>query len=216
MLMIDYLRDGDAIYRKSFDIIRAETNLSELPLDLESVAVRLMHACGMTDIVHDLAYSVDAAQVGRTALRAGASILCDAQMVAYGIIQKRLPAGNSVICTLQEPSVSEIAQKIQNTRSAAAIELWRSHLEGAVVAIGNAPTALFHLLEMIQEGVPKPAWLQTLPLLLNWGNTLRRCELCWRSWTSCPEPFILSELPCRISRFIRSTKQTRQPFLTGR
>lgn len=172
MLMIDYLRDGDAIYRKSFDIIRAETNLSELPLDLESVAVRLMHACGMTDIVHDLAYSVDAAQVGRTALRAGAPILCDAQMVAYGIIQKRLPAGNSVICTLQEPSVSEIAQKIQNTRSAAAIEQWRSHLEGAVVAIGNAPTALFHLLEMIQEGVPKPAWLQTLPLLLNWGDTL--------------------------------------------
>jgi precorrin-8X/cobalt-precorrin-8 methylmutase len=164
MLMIDYLRDGDAIYRKSFDIIRAETDLSELPLDLESVAVRLMHACGMTDIVQDLAYSVDAAQVGRAALRAGAPILCDAQMVAYGIIQKRLPVGNSVICTLQEPSVSEIAQKIQNTRSAAAIELWRSHLEGAVVAIGNAPTALFHLLEMIQEGVPKPALILGFPV----------------------------------------------------
>lgn len=162
--MTDYIRDGNEIYRHSFAIIRAEANLTMLPRDLLSVAVRLIHSCGMTDIVTDLAYSPTAAQVGRVALENGAPILCDSRMVAEGVTRRRLPANNSVICTLNNPEVGAIAQKIQNTRSAAALELWRSHLEGAVVAIGNAPTALFRLLEMLDEGVPKPALILGFPV----------------------------------------------------
>lgn len=162
--MADYLRDGNEIYRNSFAIIRAEANLAILPADLETVAVRLIHACGMTDIVNDLAYSADAAPAGRTALMQGAPILCDTQMVANGIAHKRLSANNAVICTLNQPEVPAIAQKIQNTRSAAALELWSAYLEGAVVAIGNAPTALFHLLEMLAEGSPKPALILGFPV----------------------------------------------------
>ncbi|MGA7932365.1 MAG: precorrin-8X methylmutase [Kovacikia sp.] len=162
--MPDYIRDGTEIYRHSFAIIRAEANLARLPADLEPIAVRLIHSCGMTDIVHDLAYSSDAVQCGRTALKQGAPILCDAQMVANGVTRKRLPANNAVICTLSQPEVPAIAEKIQNTRSAAALELWRSHLEGAVVAIGNAPTALFRLLELLHEGVPKPALILGFPV----------------------------------------------------
>jgi precorrin isomerase len=160
----NYLRKGDEIYRQSFQIIRAEAELSQLPSDLEPVAVRLIHACGMTDIVTDLAYSADAVTEGYRALTAGAPILCDAQMVAHGIIRERLPSNNAVICTLQDPTVPDIAQRIQNTRSAAAVELWRSQLEGAIVAIGNAPTALFHLLEMIAAGAAKPALILGFPV----------------------------------------------------
>jgi precorrin-8X/cobalt-precorrin-8 methylmutase len=162
--MMDYIRDGNAIYQKSFAIIRAEASLEKLPTDLDTVAVRLIHACGMTDIADDLAYSFNAAAAGRTALAQGAPILCDAQMVANGVTRKRLPANNEVICTLNEPEVPAIAQKLQNTRSAAALELWRSHLDGAVVAIGNAPTALFRLLEMLEEGAPKPALILGFPV----------------------------------------------------
>jgi precorrin-8X/cobalt-precorrin-8 methylmutase len=162
--MMDYIRDGNAIYEKSFATIRAEANLAILPTDLETVAVRLIHACGMTNIVNDLAYSVDAAAIGRKALAQGAPILCDAQMVANGVTRKRLPAQNEVICTLNDPEVAAIAQSLQNTRSAAALELWRGHLEGAVVAIGNAPTALFRLLEILQEGAPKPALILGFPV----------------------------------------------------
>ena len=162
--MIDYIRDPNEIYRHSFAIIRSEANLAMLPPDLEAVAVRLIHACGMTDIVTDLAYSPTAAQTGRTALRNGAPILCDSRMVAEGSTRRRLPANNSVICTLNDPEVPAIAQKIQNTRSAAALELWRSHLKGAVVVIGNAPTALFRLLEMLDEGIPKPALILGFPV----------------------------------------------------
>lgn len=162
--MIDYIRDGNKIYQHSFAIIRAEANLALLPAALEAVAVRLIHACGMTDIVHDLAYSVDAADAGRSALIKGAPILCDAQMVANGVTRNRLPANNAVICTLNDPQVPTIAQKIQNTRSAAALELWRTHLDGAVVAIGNAPTALFHLLELLDDGAPKPALILGFPV----------------------------------------------------
>ena len=162
--MMDYIRDGNAIYEKSFATIRAEANLAILPTDLETVAVRLIHACGMTDIVDNLAYSVGAAALGRNALAQGAPILCDAQMVANGVTRKRLPAQNEVICTLNDPDVAAIAQSLQNTRSAAAVELWREHLEGAVVAIGNAPTALFHLLEMIDNGAPKPALILGFPV----------------------------------------------------
>jgi precorrin-8X/cobalt-precorrin-8 methylmutase len=161
---MDYIRDGNAIYEKSFATIRAEANLAILPTDLETVAVRLIHACGMTDIVNDLAYSVGAAAIGRKALAQGAPILCDAQMVANGVTRKRLPAQNEVICTLNDPDVAVIAQSLQNTRSAAALELWRGHLQGAVVAIGNAPTALFRLLEMLEEGAPKPALILGFPV----------------------------------------------------
>jgi precorrin-8X/cobalt-precorrin-8 methylmutase len=161
---MDYIRDGNAIYEKSFATIRAEANLAILPTDLETVAVRLIHACGMIDIVSDLAYSTGAAALGRKALAQGAPILCDAQMVANGVTRTRLPAHNEVICTLNDPSVAAIAQSLQNTRSAAALELWREQMEDAVVAIGNAPTALFRLLEMLEEGAPKPALILGFPV----------------------------------------------------
>jgi precorrin isomerase len=162
--MIDYIRDGNEIYQHSFAMIRLEANLSRLPAALEAVAVRLIHSCGMTDIVQDLAYSIDAVDVGRSALLSGAPILCDAQMVANGVTRKRLPANNAVLCTLNDPQVPTIAQAIQNTRSAAALELWKPHLAGAVVAIGNAPTALFRLLELLDEGAPKPALILGFPV----------------------------------------------------
>lgn len=162
--MIDYIRDGNQIYRNSFAMIRSEANLALLPADLETVAVRLIHACGMTDIINDLAYSVDAVAAGRAALAAGAPILCDSRMVAEGVTRKRLPADNAVICTLNDSQVPALAEKIGNTRSAAALELWRSHLAGAVVAIGNAPTALFYLLEMLDQGAPKPALILGFPV----------------------------------------------------
>jgi len=163
-MTLEYIREGDEIYRQSFAIIRSEANLSSLPPDLAQVAVRLIHACGMTEIVSDLEASPTAVTVARTALTAGAAILCDSQMVANGITRRRLPADNQIICTLKDPQVSEIARKIGNTRSAAALELWREHLEGAVVAIGNAPTALFYLLEMLDAGAPKPAVILGFPV----------------------------------------------------
>ena len=162
--MMDYIRDGNEIYRNSFAIIRAEAQLENLPEDLVSVAVRLIHTCGMTDIVKDLAASANAGSIGRAALQSGCSILCDSQMVAEGVTRKRLPADNAVICTLNAPEVPALAQKVGNTRSAAAMELWRSHLEGAVVTIGNAPTALFRLLELLDEGAPKPALILGFPV----------------------------------------------------
>ncbi len=162
--MIDYIQDGTEIYRRSFATIRSEANLSILPSDLERVAVRLIHSCGMTDIVSDLSASPGAATAGRNALIAGASILCDARMVAEGVTRKRLPAENAVICTLQHPDTPKLAEQMATTRSAAALELWRDHLEGAIVAIGNAPTALFRLLELLDEGVPKPALILGFPV----------------------------------------------------
>lgn len=162
--MIDYIRSGDDIYRKSFAIIRAEADLEHLPAGLAQVAVRLIHACGMTDIVQDLVASPQAVNAGREALNAGASILCDSQMVANGITRKRLPANNRIVCTLNQPEVAEIAHRINNTRSAAAIDLWRPYLAGSVVAIGNAPTALFYLLEQLDQGLPKPALILGFPV----------------------------------------------------
>ncbi|MBH8553455.1 precorrin-8X methylmutase [Nostocaceae cyanobacterium CENA357] len=162
--MSDYIRDASEIYRNSFAIIRSEANLNVLPPDVAKVAVRLIHACGMTDIVTDLGYSSTAAQAGRAALAAGAAILCDCRMVAEGVTRKRLSANNQVICTLYEPEVPEMAKHLGTTRSAAALELWHSYLEGAVVAIGNAPTALFRLLEMLDEGAPKPALILGFPV----------------------------------------------------
>lgn len=162
--MIDYIRNGDDIYRKSFAIIRAEANLKHLSDDLAQVAVRLIHACGMTDIVPDLAASSNAVKAGREALTAGTPIFCDSQMVANGITRKRLPANNEIICTLNQPEIPEIAQRTNNTRSAAAIDLWKPRLAGAVVAIGNAPTALYRLLELLDEGAPKPSLILGFPV----------------------------------------------------
>lgn len=155
--MLDYLRDGPAIYRQSFATIRAEADLSAVPADLERLAVRVIHACGMTDIVDDLAGSPGAGRIGREALAGGAPILCDARMVAEGITRSRLPADNTVLCTLHDSRVADLAARQGQTRSAAAVELWGERLAGAVVAIGNAPTALFHLLELIDAGAPAPA-----------------------------------------------------------
>lgn len=161
---MEYIKNGEEIYRKSFAIIRAETNWKNLPDDLATVAVRLIHSCGMTDITEDLEASPDAVKIGRNALAGGAAILCDSQMVANGITKARLPKNNPIICTLNHPEVTELARQINNTRSAAALELWRPHLAGAVVAIGNAPTALFRLLELLDQNVDKPALILGFPV----------------------------------------------------
>jgi len=162
--MIDYIRDGQEIYRNSFAIIRAEANLDSIPADLEKLAVRVIHACGMVDAIEDLRFSPGAGKAGRDALAAGAPILCDARMVLEGVTRTRLPANNQVICTLKEDGVAEMALEQGNTRSAVALELWRPYLEGSVVVIGNAPTALFYLLEMIDAGAPKPALILGFPV----------------------------------------------------
>lgn len=161
---MEYIKNGEEIYRKSFAIIRAETNWENLPDDLAHVAVRLIHSCGMTDITEDLEASPDAVKIGRNALAGGTAILCDSQMVANGITKARLPKNNPIICTLNHPEVTELARQINNTRSAAALELWRPHLAGAVVAIGNAPTALFRLLELLDQNVDKPALILGFPV----------------------------------------------------
>lgn len=162
--MIDYIRDGQEIYRQSFSIIRSEAQLDHIPADLEKLAVRVIHACGMVDVVDDLRFSAGAGAAGRAALAAGAPILCDARMVAEGITRARLPADNRVICTLNDERVPPLARELGNTRSAVALELWREHLAGSVVVIGNAPTALFYLLDMLDAGAPKPALILGFPV----------------------------------------------------
>ncbi|MFD7707138.1 precorrin-8X methylmutase [Streptomyces sp. NPDC059785] len=162
--MFEYEKDGAAIYRESFATIRAEADLSGLPADVAQVAVRMIHACGMVDLVRDLAYTPDVVARAREALRAGAPVLCDVSMVASGVTRSRLPADNEVICTLSDPAVPGLAAELGTTRSAAALELWRDRLDGAVVAVGNAPTALFRLLELIEEGAPRPAAVIGVPV----------------------------------------------------
>jgi precorrin-8X/cobalt-precorrin-8 methylmutase len=159
-----YERDGAAIYRVSFATIRREADLSGVPAALENVAVRMIHACGMTDLVSDLAWSADFAAEARAALAAGAPVLCDSSMVAAGITRSRLPAGNDVLCALADPQVAVLAERLGTTRTAAAVELWRDRLDGAVVAVGNAPTALFHLLDMVTAGAPRPAAVVGVPV----------------------------------------------------
>ncbi|CAH2601129.1 Precorrin-8X methylmutase [Rhodovastum atsumiense] len=162
--MIEYRRDAADIYARSFAIIRAEADLSRIPADLEKLAVRVAHACGMPDVIDDLVFSPGAGAAGRAALAAGAPVLCDCRMVEMGITRSRLPANNDVICTLNDPAVPELARQIDNTRSAAAVDLWRPRLAGAVVAIGNAPTALFRLLELLDAGAPRPALILGFPV----------------------------------------------------
>jgi precorrin-8X/cobalt-precorrin-8 methylmutase len=162
---MSYLKDPARIYAASFAAIRREVDLSAFPGNLHTVILRLVHAAAMPDLTDDLAYSGDAPGAAREALGAGAAILIDATMLGAGIMTNRLPAGVQVVCTLRDPQTPELAEKLQTTRSAAAVELWRDHLEGAVIAIGNAPTTLFHLLEMLEEpDCPQPAALFAFPV----------------------------------------------------
>ena len=155
--MSGYVRDGAEIYRQSFATIRAEADLDGLDPVLERVVVRMIHACGMVDLAGDVAASSGFGAAAETALHAGAPILCDTTMVASGVTRTRLPAGNDVLCTLSDPSVADLAAQLGTTRSAAALELWREHLDGSIVVVGNAPTALFRLLELVEEGAHRPA-----------------------------------------------------------
>lgn len=159
-----YIRDGDAIYERSFAIIRSEADLTRFNDSEADVAVRMIHACGIVEAARHFVFSPGATVAARAALRTGAPILCDAEMVAHGITRARLPANNEVICTLRDPRTPELAQRLGNTRSAAALELWRERLDGAIVAIGNAPTALFYLLDMIDAGAPRPAAIIGMPV----------------------------------------------------
>lgn len=159
-----YLTDGAEIYRRSFATIRAEADLAGFPADVERVAVRMIHGCGQVDLAPDIAFSPGVVAAARAALHAGKPILCDANMVASGVTRKRLPADNAVLCNLTDPRVPELATRLGNTRSVAALELLRDQLDGAVVAIGNAPTALFHLLDMLDAGAPRPAAIIGIPV----------------------------------------------------
>ncbi len=162
--MRPYKKNPEEIYSESFATVAREANLDRFPHGLDKLATRVIHACGMIDIADRLAFSERAFPVGASALAAGAPILCDCEMLAAGVIRRFLPANNQVLVTLNDPSVPDLAKNISNTRSAAAVELWLEHLEGAVVAIGNAPTALFHLLELIDQSAPKPAIILGFPV----------------------------------------------------
>lgn len=164
MLKPDYLRDGAAIYERSFAIIRAEADLERFTPEEADIAVRMIHACGQVSAATSIEFAPGLVAAAHKALKRGAPILCDTAMVAHGITRTRLPARNEVVCTLRDPSTPALAAKLGTTRSAAALELWKDRLEGAVVAIGNAPTALFRLLEMLEAGAPRPAAVVGIPV----------------------------------------------------
>lgn len=164
MTAYDYIRDGTAIYERSFAIIRAEADLSRFSDTEADVAIRMIHACGQVEAAQHFVFSENFVASARAALLAGAPIFCDAEMVARGVTAARLPASNEVICTLRDPSTAQLAKEIGNTRSAAAIDLWGERMAGAVVAIGNAPTALFYLLEKLRDGAAKPAAIIGMPV----------------------------------------------------
>jgi precorrin-8X/cobalt-precorrin-8 methylmutase len=160
----DHIRDGDEIYRRSFAIIRAEADLSRFTPAEERAAVRIIHACGMVEVARDIVFHPGFAIAASEALKAGAPVLCDSQMVANGITRARLPADNEIVCTLGRPEVPALAAQLKNTRTAAAMEFWEPHLKGSVVVIGNAPTALFRLLAMLDEGKGRPAAIIGMPV----------------------------------------------------
>ncbi len=164
MLKQDYLRNGAAIYERSFAIIRAEADLSRFTPEEAEVAVRMIHAAGQVEVAGLIEFAPEFVSAARKALRGGAPILCDSEMVAHGVTRARLPAKSEVICTLRDPRVPDLAAKLGTTRSAAALELWRDKLAGAVIAIGNAPTALFRLLEVLEAGAAKPAAIIGIPV----------------------------------------------------
>ncbi len=159
-----YIRDGAEIYHRSFAIIRSEAELDRFTAEEERVAVRIIHACGIVAVAADIAFASGAVAAGIAALQAGAPVLCDATMVANGVTRARLPRDNRVVCTLGDPAVPGLATSLGTTRTAAAMELWREHIGGAVVAIGNAPTALFRLLELLDAGLPAPACVIGMPV----------------------------------------------------
>jgi len=163
-MSLDYIRDGASIYARSFAIIRAEADLGRFTADEARVAVRIIHACGMTDVTSDIVFHPDFTSAAQAALREGRPIFCDSEMVAHGITRARLPAGNEVVCTLRDPDVPALAAKLGTTRTAAALQLWGERLAGALVAIGNAPTALFRLLELLRDGAPLPAAIVGMPV----------------------------------------------------
>ncbi|WP_144578345.1 precorrin-8X methylmutase [Agrobacterium sp. DE0009] len=164
MTHYDYIHDGNAIYERSFAIIREEANLSAFSDEQADIAIRMIHACGQVEAAAHFRFSPDFVAAARGALRAGKPVLCDAEMVAHGVTRARLPASNEVVCTLRDARTPEIAKRIGNTRSAAALDLWAERLDGALVAIGNAPTALFYLLEMLENGAPRPAAIIGMPV----------------------------------------------------
>jgi precorrin-8X/cobalt-precorrin-8 methylmutase len=164
MLKQDYLRNGAAIYERSFAIIRAEADLSRFTPEEAEVAVRMIHAAGQVEVAGLIEFAPEFVSAARKALRGGAPILCDSEMVAHGVTRARLPAKSELICTLRDPRVPDLAAKLGTTRSAAALELWRDKLAGAVIAIGNAPTALFRLLEVLEAGAAKPAAIIGIPV----------------------------------------------------
>ena len=159
-----YLRDPELIYQQSFTAIRKEADLSHIPQDIANIVVRMIHSCGMTDIAQDIVYTISAASAGKAALMQGAPVLCDSRMVCEGVIRAKLPAENEVLCWNNCPESAVLAKKLGTTRSAAAVDLWRPKLAGAVVAVGNAPTSLFRLLEVLEEGVDPPAVIFGLPV----------------------------------------------------
>ncbi len=161
---LTYIRDGATIYKRSFAIIRAEADLARFTPEQEKVAVRMIHACGMVELADDIEFSPTFVADAKAALHKGAPILCDANMVAHGVTRARLPANNAVVCTLAEPNVAALAAELGSTRSTAAMELWRNRLDGALVVIGNAPTSLFRLLEMLDEGAGRPAAVIGMPV----------------------------------------------------
>lgn len=162
--MRPYEKDPGAIYAESFATVEREARLERFSPAARAVAVRVVHACGMVTVADRLEVSDGAAEAGRAALLAGAPVICDCEMVAAGVIRSRLPVGNRVLTTLNASRVPEMARRLGTTRSAAAVELWRAHIDGAVVAVGNAPTALFHLLERLDDGWPRPAVILGFPV----------------------------------------------------
>ncbi len=180
MTRYDYIRDGAAIYARSFAIIRAEADFARFSPQEARVAVRIIHACGRVEAARDLHFSADFADAARAALLAGAPVLCDAQMVAHGVTRARLPAGNEVVCTLTDPAVPDLARRLGNTRSAAALDLWGARLGGALVAIGNAPTALFRLLELLDTGAPRPAAVIGMPVGFVGAAESKQALAAWR------------------------------------
>ncbi|MEM7253074.1 MAG: precorrin-8X methylmutase [Pseudomonadota bacterium] len=160
----DYIKDPEAIYARSFELVRSSANVDRIPVALRSIAIRVVHACGMPDVIDDLVFSDDVVSAGVAALGAGAPILADCEMVRHGITQRRLPSGNAVRCHLNDERVPGLAKRLGTTRSAAAVELWRDELAGALVVIGNAPTALFHLLERLHTDDIRPAAIIAFPV----------------------------------------------------
>ncbi|MBN9511323.1 MAG: precorrin-8X methylmutase [Alphaproteobacteria bacterium] len=184
----DYLRDGDAIYARSFAIIRAEADLARVGAAEAEVAVRVIHACGRVEVARDLHFTPGFAPVAAGALRDGRPVLCDSQMVAHGITRARLPADNAVICTLNDPDATPRAQRLGTTRSAAALDLWGARLAGAVVVIGNAPTALFRLLELLDAGAPRPAAVIGMPVGFVGAAESKQALAEWRDAAGAPIP----------------------------